>query len=218
MNLHRSEDTPEWELVPPEERNYWQRLAAKTHGIVTPGNIATAAGVCLVVAGEECTKRGKRKTGLTLIATGFAMDFVDGQLADRTETKSRLGAKADIVSDKFKVLTTLYTLHKAELIGTSTAMHILVQNSANVAITAYAKATGNTELNDASALGKVTAVAQAGRMVTGAASKMLASSEDYGQLAASVERFSTGLEVVAAGTGICTSVGYAQQAFAPSTG
>ncbi|HEX5797672.1 MAG TPA: hypothetical protein VFX86_04770 [Candidatus Saccharimonadales bacterium] len=50
MNLHRAGRVPDWEKVPEGRRNRWQKLAAKTKGVITPGNavfsaIAKARGV-----------------------------------------------------------------------------------------------------------------------------------------------------------------------------
>ena len=50
MNLHRAIRS-DWSDVPTQERSFWQRLAARSHGVIAPANIISILGALLVVIG-----------------------------------------------------------------------------------------------------------------------------------------------------------------------
>lgn len=107
MKLHRAATDPDWAKVRPSDRNWWQHVAARTYGIVTPGNMATIIGVIGVGVGLWLITRQDYWFGLILLAVGRLLDVVDGFLADTTGTKSPLGEKLDAGFDKLGTFATL---------------------------------------------------------------------------------------------------------------
>lgn len=111
LNLHRVSGVPDWSTVPPEKWNHWQRLAAATHGAVTPGNVisllaaaSVPAGLFLIVA------RHSYVLGVVTLLAGRLCDMLDGYVAERTDTKSPLGEKLDAGTDKIVTITAVVVL------------------------------------------------------------------------------------------------------------
>ncbi len=107
MNLHVTEKTPQWEQVPPKYRNHWQRRAAETKGLDTPGNRLSTSGLLLVLAGLRELKKDRPMRATALVFTGRLLDLMDGTAAERTETKSPLGKRIDATADKLAMLAAL---------------------------------------------------------------------------------------------------------------
>ncbi len=110
MNLHRASATPEWATVPATEQNSWQRIAAKTGGVVTPGNILTMAGFGLAIAGLAALLAEHYWLGLAGLTAGRLLDIADGMAANFTGTKSPLGELLDASVDKLITLLTIIVL------------------------------------------------------------------------------------------------------------
>lgn len=140
MNLHRVSKDPDWANVPPEQRNIWQRLAARTHGIVTPANVVSVAGSVAVLWGAREFARGNQKRGLVAMTLGRAGDVVDGILAEKTGTKSRIGEALDAGSDKVQALGAGALLAYEGVLPRSSVAVIGAQNAANMAFAGIAKA------------------------------------------------------------------------------
>lgn len=104
MDLHTAARVPDWELVCVEDQNRWQRIAAKTNGIVTPANAVTLTGNILTFGGVVALSRGKTLLGISAIAAGRAADVLDGRVAQATGTKSPLGEAFDAGFDKVQAL------------------------------------------------------------------------------------------------------------------
>jgi len=100
MDLHHTSGRPDWAAVPAARRRQWQRLAARTGGVLTPGNLITVAGFILVLIGLVCILQHTYWWGLALIATGRLGDILDGLIAEATGTKSPLGEALDATLDK----------------------------------------------------------------------------------------------------------------------
>lgn len=115
MNLHRSDTTPDWESVAVRDRNVWQRLAAMTSGIVTPGNVATFIGIGVVVLGLIEIFDKNYWWGCMLIVVGRLCDLLDGWLAESTQTKSPLGELLDASIDKIGTILTIVVFYIAML-------------------------------------------------------------------------------------------------------
>lgn len=109
MDLHRASAHPDWTSTAPTARNMWQRLAARTSGVVTPGNVITLAGLVFVSLGVVVFGQ-HRLTGLMLIGAGRAADVADGMIAAATGTKSRLGEALDASADKLSLFAVLAVL------------------------------------------------------------------------------------------------------------
>lgn len=100
INMHTAGDKADWTLVPSEQWNTWQRIAATTGGVVTPANAVSLTGALLVVAGFLQFEQGVTLPGVALIAIGRLADIIDGYIAHRTGTKSPLGEIIDTTLDK----------------------------------------------------------------------------------------------------------------------
>jgi cardiolipin synthase len=115
MQLHRAQARPEWSAVTPDQRNSWQRLAAQTAGILTPGNLMTVAGVFLVAIGLVLLLNEQYWLSLVLVSVGRAFDLLDGWMADATGTKSPLGELFDATADKIVGIATLVVFFLSEI-------------------------------------------------------------------------------------------------------
>lgn len=115
MNLHRVGKQAEWESVAPSKRTRWQRLAAATHSVVTPGNFATLLGVALMVWGFRLIYTHNYAWAFTALLVGRLCDVLDGWLAEVTATKSPLGELLDAIVDKLAVLFTLIVFLTASI-------------------------------------------------------------------------------------------------------
>lgn len=102
MNLHRTHQHPDWHAVAAEDRSVWQRLAAATRGIVTPGNIITLVGLTMVLAGLGALLGQYYWLAGALVLAGRLCDLLDGWAADATGTKSPLGELVDATVDKIE--------------------------------------------------------------------------------------------------------------------
>jgi phosphatidylglycerophosphate synthase len=107
MDLHRSGAKPQWQGVARSRRNFFQRLAARTHSLVTPGNVLTTAGFIVAALGVVAILHARFTLGLTCIVLGRLGDVADGYAASATKTKSPLGELLDATADKLITLLTL---------------------------------------------------------------------------------------------------------------
>lgn len=115
MNLHRTSGQPDWDKVALSERNSFQKLAAATHGIVSPANVISLIGLGLVAAGLMEVINQQFWMGLGLLAVGRLLDIVDGAVAEATQTKSPLGELFDAAADKIGTLLTIVALFVANV-------------------------------------------------------------------------------------------------------
>jgi phosphatidylglycerophosphate synthase len=107
MKLHYTNGKPDWESVDRNARNRWQRLAAASQGVLTPGNVVSLCGLVLVGVGfrELLVHHIGRAT--LWIGLGRVLDIVDGMVANATGTKSPLGEAIDAIFDKLGTLAVL---------------------------------------------------------------------------------------------------------------
>ena len=143
FDLHRAGKIPEWDLCAPEERNLAQRVAAKTKGVVTPGNILTVGGGALFLGGLYEFSQGKKALGFGMMFAGGIADWVDGKAAAWSKTKSALGEALDASFDKIKMGAALLVLGTTEVVPVLPAVLVGAQNVANIALTGIAKSRGN---------------------------------------------------------------------------
>lgn len=116
MQLHRTTGKADWLAIPPQNHSAWQRLAARTNGVVTPSNAVTIAGLALVLIGLHQIVNQHYLAGTVLMAIGRICDILDGWLAERTRTKSPLGELLDAGIDKVLTILTVvifFALHIA---------------------------------------------------------------------------------------------------------
>jgi CDP-diacylglycerol---glycerol-3-phosphate 3-phosphatidyltransferase len=139
MDLHRVGKRPDWELIPKEKRNVWQRMAAGTKGIVTPANVTSVAGAVLVGLGLWRVYFDDLSLGLVLIAIGRLADILDGAVAQATGTKSNVGEALDASVDKITVIAALGILISSGVIPVFAAILMTTRNGVNIGLSLVAK-------------------------------------------------------------------------------
>ena len=105
--MHQADKIADWQKTSAAQLNDWQRVARRTHGILTPGNALSAFGLALVLWGLLLLVDGHTAAGLIAIGFGRLADILDGMAADRTGTKSPLGELLDTTFDKIGILATV---------------------------------------------------------------------------------------------------------------
>lgn len=131
LSLHRAETAPDWSLVPDAERNVWQRMAARTRGVVTPANFVTIIGALVTLWGVTELLANSFWLAIILLLVGRLLDVADGFVADRTGTKSALGELLDAVTDKVVTVLTvagMFVAHVAPtwLMGLFILPHLII--------------------------------------------------------------------------------------------
>jgi phosphatidylglycerophosphate synthase len=115
--LHRLEDNHnDWDSVPVTKLSYWQRLAKKTNGFLTPGNAITLIGTVLVIDGLVDFAAGNRIIGTIKVVTGRVSDILDGIVAARTRTKGRIGRDLDPTADIMQLIIGVALLGHAKIL------------------------------------------------------------------------------------------------------
>ena len=206
MNLHRTDNIPQWERTPESMQNIWQRVAKKTHGVITPANVVSLAGLALTVSGLQDFKRGDKKKAITKVISGRICDIADGYVAERTKTKSPLGEAVDATVDKISMAHGLYVMSKTHTLPPLASASFLSQNVINTAATALSKKRG-IELHP-SAEGKITTLLQ-WAAIGGYA---IASTEKYSADQSMVKIGSDVLASTAAAIGAVVNIQYVTQA------
>ena len=110
MDLHHSAKRAEWLATDKAQRNVWQRLAARTHGIVTPANAVSVVGFAMVLWGLGELVVGSYTVAIALLFFGRMADVLDGYLANKTGTKSPLGETLDAGFDKIATMFAVLVL------------------------------------------------------------------------------------------------------------
>jgi phosphatidylglycerophosphate synthase len=116
MQLHHTSGQPDWQAIAPGQRSGLQRVAAKTQGVITPGNFVTVIGFGLVVWGFIAIVGKHYWIGLVLVLAGRLADLLDGWLAQATATKSPVGELLDATADKLCGLVALITLYSVAIV------------------------------------------------------------------------------------------------------
>lgn len=213
MNLHRTEKVPQWETVAPKNRNVFQKVAARTKGVVTPANAVSLAGALTVASGLRDIHRGKITRGVVKVAAGRSADLGDGVTAEATGTKSPLGEAVDVGVDKGEAIFALPVLVKADVLPKPAAGVIGGQVLANGAFSAVAKRRG-VEMHP-SKEGKLTTLGQWTTIgLYGLAA--VARETEYDRLARGLEIAGHISTVATAALGAKAIAGYAQEAASPS--
>jgi phosphatidylglycerophosphate synthase len=140
MKLHRIEARKaDWERQPAETWNRWQRIAARTKGVATPGNYLTAQGTGVVLHGLYEIAQGRTALGVTELFFGRIHDLADGVAADKTGTKSPLGEAADATADKIQLAAALGVLSYENIVPIPMAIAIAAPNIAAAVSSVVAK-------------------------------------------------------------------------------
>lgn len=101
----------EWDGVPHGEMNFFQQVAGRTNGWLTPGNLLSVGGAALTVSGLLNYNAGHRIKGVIKVFGGRLCDIGDGWAAKRTKTRSAKGAVLDAGFDKYSTVAATIALH-----------------------------------------------------------------------------------------------------------
>ena len=138
MRLHRAIEA-DWDGLSPRQLNFWQRLAVKTSGAVTPGNIVTLIGSLIVVGGLYDIYRGHFIAGIIIMLVGRGADVLDGVVAEATATKSPTGEALDATMDKILIALAIIVLLGKQLLPLIVGLVMLLQAGYNSALSLIAK-------------------------------------------------------------------------------
>ena len=144
MNLHRAGKQGEWASTPPHKRNLAQKVAARTDGNITPGNVVSVAGGLTVLSGLKDIYKGETRRGVIKIGVGRIGDLIDGTVADKTKTKGPKGEAVDAGIDKTLMFAALPVLVKRKVLPPHVGGLLLAQNVASASIAVEAKKRGVT--------------------------------------------------------------------------
>ena len=163
LQSHASREKPDWNYVVPEMRNGWQRMAASTHGVITPGNILTIAGAGMDVVANYAFLPGQYRLGALCLVTEGALDLLDGHAATCTGTRSPLGRAMDAGSDAARILLTTSVMTRTGILPKS-ATGILTTEKCLTAVPGAIAKLRNVDLTPSSE-GKLTAFFQRSALV-----------------------------------------------------
>lgn len=120
----------------------WQKLAAKTNGWVTPGNMVSVIGLGFSLAGLYQYAQDNKGIGVGLLAFGKFMDYFDGKVARASGTNSDKGEMIDAGCDSVTIAAALGVAAVTEAIPTVPLALLAARNIGTMATTLYAKARG----------------------------------------------------------------------------
>lgn len=90
--LHRLQSNHnDWDNIKDEDLSRLQRIAKKSHGVITAANAITIAGTVAVINGLSDFADGRKVEGTAKVLVGRLGDIADGAVADKTKTKVDLG-------------------------------------------------------------------------------------------------------------------------------
>lgn len=139
LNLHQTGERADWEKIPQQKHNPWQKLAAATHGIITPANVISLVGTILTIIGLFGITTDLNFANVALIIIGRLADIADGFVAHRTGTKSPLGEIIDATVDKILAFAAVIALALGELAPLIVIIIVLAYSAVNSAVSATAK-------------------------------------------------------------------------------
>ncbi|MGH7157582.1 MAG: CDP-alcohol phosphatidyltransferase family protein [Candidatus Saccharimonadales bacterium] len=139
-NLHRAGRKADWETIPKNKRNPWQRLAFSTKGVVTPANVTSVIGALLVLLGLYYIVAGDLWWGLVCVAIGRLADILDGAVAQATGTKSSVGEAVDVGLDKTIIVAAIVAFFITGVIPLWAVALIGARNVINAALGLLGKA------------------------------------------------------------------------------
>ncbi len=100
----------DWDGVKDRKLNTWQHIAKGTYGFVTPANIISICGLYLVINGIRNYGEGSVLSGVLQVGLGRLLDYFDGIVANKTSTKSFIGATMDVSVDTLEFLLVIFVL------------------------------------------------------------------------------------------------------------
>lgn len=119
-DMHRIVDgRSDWEnsALAGEKLNFFQKVASKTFGIVTPGNIISVTGFAATYKGLKLIEEERYASGLAWVVGGRTCDLIDGYVAGKTKTKGRVGEMVDAYGDSRLLAIAMPILVEKEIIS-----------------------------------------------------------------------------------------------------
>lgn len=105
---------PQQDMANGRELTTLQKVAEKTHGIITPANAITALGITLTALGCHEFVTGSQMAAIGTIAVGACCDALDGLVARKTRTANYpAGRWFDIGADGIKAGMLGYALYES---------------------------------------------------------------------------------------------------------
>lgn len=206
MDLHRAGKHSQWHDTPEARRNWWQRQAQRTHGLLTPGNIVSLIGASLVATSLVYFVRDAWGWGLFFLIIGRLADVADGIVAARTRTKSPVGEAVDATLDKFTLLAALIVFVVTGVVPLLAIALIAIFNAANAAFSLIARI--RKRRIHPSQIGKITAVFQWAAILAYVTASVLESG-DF-KTAAAIATFTAAVSLITSMVlGLFTVAGYA---------
>jgi phosphatidylglycerophosphate synthase len=118
--LHRlNKNHNDWDDIPASKFTHLQNIAKKTRGIVTPGNVITLVGSIIVIDGLADFAAGNTWAGTFKVGIGRFSDILDGIVAAKTHTKSRVGRDLDPTADILQLIVGSILLGHAKVLPIS---------------------------------------------------------------------------------------------------
>lgn len=134
MPLHTS-TKPDWQDIPADKRNFWQRYAAATRGVLAPANLLSVVGAVMVIYGLFLLLDHQTIIlGVCLILLGRLADVADGFVADKTGTKSPFGEATDATIDKILLGLALIFFLVGQIIPTVVTLILLTHAAFNTLV------------------------------------------------------------------------------------
>lgn len=129
----------DWDKAGNGPRNFWQKIASKSYGTLTPANVVSIVGGLVAIYGLLLIVEGEITRGLLLVAVGRLADLVDGLIAEYTHTKSPLGEIVDASMDKLVLAFALIVFIAVELVPWPIILVVAFQNIVNIMISVLAR-------------------------------------------------------------------------------
>ncbi len=206
MDLHHSSKTPDWEQIPAEQHNVWQKVANSSNGIVTPGNIITIAGAGLVFSGMNDIKQNRKFNAFSKIAIGRIADLADGYIANKTGTKSSKGEALDAAVDSVELALAIPMLVRREYLPMRTGLIYGIHKAVNGYASAKAKKNGY-ELHS-SWSGKRAEAFRWGTIAFYALAKLSEDKFNNDSISKIFKKSAVAGEIISASLGTIASIGY----------
>lgn len=107
-------DRPDWEGIPDEKLNRWQKIAKKTNGWITCANALTISCGVLFMNGIADYANGQHIMGTIKVGAARAGDLGDGMLADMQGVKGPKGKRIDASVDMIELGVGLPVLYATD--------------------------------------------------------------------------------------------------------
>jgi phosphatidylglycerophosphate synthase len=109
-----AQDKADWDGIPDDKLNKWQRIAKRTRGWGTAANGLTLFGTVVVMNGLADFANGHYTSGIIKVGAGRLADLGDGALADKQGVKGPIGKRLDATMDMAQLAVALPVLYTTD--------------------------------------------------------------------------------------------------------